>query len=179
MIAKILEKTSTTLNTAAEWALGAVGMAMALTIAMQVFFRYGLNESLFWSEELGRMLLVWLTFLGASVAYRRGAHIGVDFITARLPEPAARAVNVIVLLVSLFLFAVMAVWGFKFAAFISMQQTASLGVSRQVPFIMVPVGGALMFVHGLTFLMREITGRGAEHGAGEGAHPRDGRRRNQ
>jgi TRAP-type C4-dicarboxylate transport system permease small subunit len=135
-------------------------MAMALVIAMQVFFRYGLNESLFWSEELGRMLLVWLTFLGASVAYKRGAHIGADFLVARLPAGPARAVRLAVLAVSLFFFAVTAFYGFEFALFIAGQETTTLGVSRFVPFCMVPLGGCLMFLHGLSFLVREIGGRG-------------------
>ena len=53
-----------------------MAMAMAAVVAAQVFWRYGLNASLFWSEELARHLLVWMTFLGASTAYRRRVHPG-------------------------------------------------------------------------------------------------------
>ena len=40
---------------------------------LQVFFRYVLNASLSWSEELTRLLFVWLTFLGFGLAAQRGA----------------------------------------------------------------------------------------------------------
>jgi TRAP-type C4-dicarboxylate transport system permease small subunit len=155
---RLLAGLSDRLNQAAQWALCAVGMGMALTIALQVFFRYALNQSLFWSEELGRMLLVWLTFLGASVAYKRGAHLGVDVVAARLTGRAARIMRVAMLGVSLFFFLVMSVWGVKFFLFIQAQQTTTLGFSKQVPFVMVPVGGMLMSLHALSFLMHELFG---------------------
>lgn len=159
MIERVVTALSDMVNRAAEWALCGVGMGMALVIAMQVFFRYALNESLFWSEELGRMLLVWLTFLGASVAYKRGAHVGVDVVAARLTGMAARVVRVSMLLVSLFFFGVMAVWGYKFFVFIESQQTTTLGFSKQTPFAMVPVGGLIMCLHAAAFLVREFSGR--------------------
>ena len=64
----ILEQCSDALNRGAERLLTVISLTMALVILLQVFCRYALNHSLFWSEELGRMLLVWLTFIGASVA---------------------------------------------------------------------------------------------------------------
>lgn len=47
-----------------------VGCAFALIVALtiaQVFFRFALNSPLVWSEELARLLLVWVTFIGAAV----------------------------------------------------------------------------------------------------------------
>ena len=67
------------INQAVEYLLFTMGLGMALLVAVQVFFRYALNHSIFWSEELARFLLIWLTFLGASVVYYRGVHASVDF----------------------------------------------------------------------------------------------------
>lgn len=41
---------------------------MALLVATQVVFRYVFNDSLFWGEEAGRLLLVHVTFIGGGVA---------------------------------------------------------------------------------------------------------------
>ncbi|NJB67663.1 TRAP-type C4-dicarboxylate transport system permease small subunit [Desulfobaculum xiamenense] len=155
---RLVSRLSHALNALAQWALMLCGMGMVAVIGLQVFFRYVLNDSLFWSEELGRMLLVWLTFLGASVAYRRGAHIGVDILSASLPRTPRRVVGVISHLVCLAFFALVAYHGFRFLDLLKFQSTTSLGVSRQVPFIMVPVGAALMFLHGLAFLLEDLIG---------------------
>jgi len=140
----LTHRLSAWLNQLAEWMLSLVGMAMALVIGLQVLFRYGFNNSLFWSEELGRLLLIWLTFLGASVAYRRGAHIGLDVLAARLGPGARRAARVAALTASLLFFAGLAWWGAQFAHFSRLQGTTTLGVSKLVPFVMAPVGGALI-----------------------------------
>ena len=73
-----MQKISSHINQSIEYLLFGLGFGMAMLVAVQVFFRYVLNQSLFWSEELARYLLIWLTFLGASCAYYRHAHPGVD-----------------------------------------------------------------------------------------------------
>ena len=50
-----------------------------------IFFRYVLNSSLYWSDEIVRYLFVWLTFLGAAVAVRDKAHIRVEFFIEKMP----------------------------------------------------------------------------------------------
>ena len=140
-------------NRVVEWGLFAIAAAMALVVALQVFFRYVLNDSLFWSEELGRMFLVWLTFLGATVAYKRKAHVGVDLLVASVSFPVRRVLRVTVAVGSLLFFWFIAFHGFEFFEFIHGQQTASLGVSRRVPFVMVPVSGCILILHGVLFLM--------------------------
>src|SRR5258705_1122430 len=65
--------------------------AMTVLVSVQVFARYVLNDTPPWSEELCRYLFVWASFLGACVAMRRAAHLGVDSLVVRLP-PAIREV---------------------------------------------------------------------------------------
>ena len=79
---KLLKEVSSVCNTWVERSLAILGITMAAVIILQVIFRYVLNHSLFWSEELARYLLVWLTFLGASSAYYRKVHPGIDLLTS-------------------------------------------------------------------------------------------------
>ena len=65
-------------------------LAMALAIMVVLVFgnvvlRYGFNSGITTSEELSRWLFVWLTFLGAIVAMKDGAHLGTDALVSRLP----------------------------------------------------------------------------------------------
>jgi TRAP-type C4-dicarboxylate transport system permease small subunit len=57
--------------------------------ALQVCFRYVFNAPLRWPEEVSRLLLVWLTYLGALVLPESRLHVAVDVLYDRLP-PAAR-----------------------------------------------------------------------------------------
>lgn len=55
--------------------------AMALVVAANVFFRFVLNASLYWGDEVAQILLVWLTFLGAAVAVRDNQHYYLNYST--------------------------------------------------------------------------------------------------
>ncbi len=93
------------------------------------------------------MLLVWLTFLGATAAYKRGAHIGVDAVTARLPAKAQRVAEILATLICLAFFSVLMVYGTRFTAFLQFQTMAAMGVSKSIPFSVIPLSGAIMFLH--------------------------------
>ena len=65
--------------------------AMVVLVFGNVVLRYAFNSGIAMSEELSRWLLVWLTFLGAIVALRQHAHLGVDTLVRALP-PAGKFV---------------------------------------------------------------------------------------
>ncbi len=58
---------------------------MVVLVFGNVVLRYVFNSGIATSEELSRWLLVWLTFLGAIVALRQHAHLGVDTLVRALP----------------------------------------------------------------------------------------------
>lgn len=62
---------------AEDAAVGLLMAGMAVMLAAQVVFRYVLNSPLAWTEELSRLSVVWLTFIGAAIATREGSHITV------------------------------------------------------------------------------------------------------
>ncbi len=67
-------------------------IAMVAMVFGNVFMRYAFNSGITVSEELARFMFVWMTFLGAIVALREHAHLGVDTLIRRLPPLARRAV---------------------------------------------------------------------------------------
>ena len=69
--------------------------AMVVLVFSNVVLRYVFNSGIAISEELSRWLLVWLTFLGAIVALRQHAHLGVDTLVRALP-PRGRFVCFVV-----------------------------------------------------------------------------------
>lgn len=143
----------------------AMGIAMAVIVAAQVFCRYVLNQSLFWSEELARLILVWLTFLGATVAYYQKAHPGVDGLYRRLPPAWQMVAALITHGAGLALFSVMVVSGTQFAWFVRLQITPALNLPKWGVMAVVPAAGAVFTVHALAFIGQTLTagtGAGAE-----------------
>lgn len=78
---------------------------LAMVVFVQFFTRYVLNDSIGWTEELARYLLVTVTFAGACLAVRRNTHISVEFLYRYLPPRAARGLSRVVDLLRTLLFA--------------------------------------------------------------------------
>jgi tripartite ATP-independent transporter DctM subunit len=53
-------------------------LGCCLLAVTQVVFRYGLNNSLPWPEEVARLGFVWVVFLGMAIAVHRDAHLRID-----------------------------------------------------------------------------------------------------
>ncbi len=159
----VLEKISYSINHWIEHLLFGMGLTMAILVAVQVFFRYVLNQSLFWSEELARYLLVWLTFSGASVAYYRKANPGVDFLYTRVPPGLRKTADALIHCVSIGLFAVMIVFGIQFAYFVRMQISPALSLPKWLIVSIIPVSGMILMFHGLTFLISVLQRGDGDH----------------
>jgi TRAP-type transport system small permease protein len=57
-------------------------------VFLQFFTRYVLNNSLGWTEEIARYLLILVTFVGSVTAMRKGSHIAVEALLVYLPREA-------------------------------------------------------------------------------------------
>jgi TRAP-type C4-dicarboxylate transport system permease small subunit len=89
-------------------ALMAVDLALIVILVFSnVVGRYGFGSGFAGAEEVSRLLFVWLVFLGAVLALRRRAHLGVELLQARLPRPLRRACAIlthVLMLYALWLF---------------------------------------------------------------------------
>lgn len=73
-----------------------VGGLLTLILFLEVICRYVFNNSLVIVEELARVLLIWLGFLGASIAYHDKAHVGIDFLRNRVSNNGQRILDILV-----------------------------------------------------------------------------------
>lgn len=78
------------LDRGSRWLIIAAFAVMVTVVSLQVLFRYFLNFSLDWADEVGRLTFVWAAFLGVPHGVKKGAHVGIDFV-ARLLPPAPLA----------------------------------------------------------------------------------------
>jgi len=127
-----------------ELSAGLLIGAITVLVTVQVFARYVLNNTPPWSEELCRYLFIWVSFLGACVATRRAAHLGVDSLVSRLPAGAREVLRhaVTALIVA---FAGLLVWqGVALVPAMASQRSPSMGMSLQYVFAAIPIAGLII-----------------------------------
>ena len=127
-----------------ELIAGLLIAAITVLVTVQVFARYVLNNTPPWSEELCRYLFIWVSFLGACVATRRAAHLGVDSLVSRLPAGAREVLRhaVTALIVA---FAGLLVWqGVALVPAMASQRSPSMGMSLQYVFAAIPIAGLII-----------------------------------
>lgn len=117
---------------------------MALTFG-QVVCRYVFGDALTWSEELGRYIFVWLTFLGMSVAFYQGKHVALDILVHQVSGLYQRVLLIInSLLVCIFAIALLCSGCLLFEIG-SFQFSSALTLPMQYVYIVLPVSGGLLF----------------------------------
>ena len=128
---------------------------MAIVNFLQVVFRYVIEGSLPWSEELLRFLFVWTTFLGAGIGVRKGAHLGLTIIVNNLPPKLKKFVVFLNYLICIVFSAIIGMLGLSI---VSMQAEFNVRSSALVlPMywisLAIPVSFALIILHFATLAM--------------------------
>lgn len=97
--------------------LAGILACIIIVMIVQVFFRYVLNQSLYWSEEIVRYLFVWFVFLGGAIVLRDNDHIGIDYFIRQMPVRMSRNIEkfnlLCVICLSLFFIVVGFIWVYK------------------------------------------------------------------
>ena len=75
------------LNEHLEEMIGAILLAaITVFISIGVFFRYVLNSSLSWSDELSRYCFIWAIFVGMGLAIKKDGNMKIDILENAIPK---------------------------------------------------------------------------------------------
>ncbi|WP_246156646.1 TRAP transporter small permease [Aquicoccus porphyridii] len=118
----------------------AVGvLLMAANTVSNVIGRYIFQNSIFFSEELNRILIILITFAGISYAARQGRHIRMSAIFDALPVKPRKVLMIIIALVT-------AVFMFGLAWYSTQYILTQAGRGRVLPSLQIPVWMILVWV---------------------------------
>jgi TRAP-type transport system small permease protein len=90
---KVLERLDRALEQLIYYASALLMLGLAGVILYAVVARYVFNAAPMWSEEVPRVLFLWVTYLAVAIAVRRGQSLRVTFILERLPRNARLALE--------------------------------------------------------------------------------------
>lgn len=117
---------------------------LVVLTCMQVIARYFFSASMFWPEELARAILIVMTFLLAGESYRRGELISAKFFCEAFGSTAAKVFELLSLMFSIALMAVLIYLGFEYSMMNSTQVLAALQVPVGWIYFSVPLGCLLL-----------------------------------
>ncbi|MCC5882795.1 MAG: TRAP transporter small permease [Halomonas sp.] len=133
-----------------------LGMAALIgVITLQIVSRT-LFTAVGWTEEVARFLLVWITFLGATLAFQRGRHIAVTFVVDALPVRLAQLARIAAVLVALGFMLALIVIGYRYMQVQSFQRSASLRLSMTYVYAVIPISAGLMAWYALVDVIELI-----------------------
>ncbi|MEX6508495.1 TRAP transporter small permease [Jiella sp. M17.18] len=136
----------------------AVFWALAVVVFLQFFTRYVLNNSLGWTEEIARYLLIGVTFIGAVSAVRRESHIAVELLYTRLPRGARVALQYFVDVVAFAFYAALT-WQCVYLAQHTFQKMTSINVPKSVVYWIVTACFAGMALYQLLVFVKHLRTR--------------------
>ncbi|KTF03543.1 MULTISPECIES: TRAP transporter small permease [Trueperella] len=135
-----------------------VGLVFSTT--WQVFSRLVLSSPVTWSEELAKMLFVWLSFLGLAFVYGERGHMAVEFLVLRAPERTQKAFAIWTHVASLILGATALVWGGWNAAMNAWSQNlTALPVNIGSVYLVLPISGLAIVLYALYHIVEIAAGR--------------------
>ncbi|OAZ99102.1 TRAP transporter small permease [Halomonas sp. G11] len=145
-----------------DYATLVVFWLLALDVFMQFFSRYVLGNSIAWTEEMARYLLVTVGFMGGSMAVRTGTHISVEFFYRYMPGWMSRLLMTLVDIVSIGFFAIGAWITWKLA-----DRTTALMASVDIPksflYYLVLLGFLLMLGRAIQIAVLRWRNRSPSH----------------
>jgi len=143
---------------------GALMLALIIDVAIQLLARNFIKVSVVWTEDVAKLLMIWMTFLGSPVVLYQGEHLVVDLIYAKVMPSKRKYIR----LLSDLVITVFCVIVIRFGVVLCTNKvilgsvTAAAGIPRVCVYAALPVGMtamALVSVNSLILDLLILTGR--------------------
>jgi TRAP-type transport system small permease protein len=132
-----------------KWVLFVMMAGMTLSVLLGVLFRYVLKDSLSWSEELARYLMIWCACLGTAVAYRQGSHFAITLIIDKIHGNLGRVLRKIAQIMVFIFFVIVVVQGMILLSGLEGQTTPAMQIPMSIPYMAIPIACLIIVFEGL------------------------------
>jgi TRAP-type C4-dicarboxylate transport system permease small subunit len=129
---------------------------MVASMCAQVFWRYVLNDSLIWPEEVSRYAFIWVSCLGMSVGARRGDLIAIDVLWAGRPKRVRLFISIVARVLTIPLLIVFAWEGWVLINVVAGQRAAATNVPVWWVYLALPISSVFALSFMLETLARDV-----------------------
>ena len=135
-----------------------VTLIMVGSIFLQVIMRYVFNNSLSWSEELGRYMFIWMSWVGVSLGAKYGQHIKIEVLVNKFPFKTRHIINIFSELIVIAINFVCVYYGYFLIKMLLNQGliSAPLQINQAWGYAAVPVGCAMMILRDIQAIKASI-----------------------
>lgn len=144
-----------TLNKLVGIAVAMILGVMSILIIMQIIYRI-VGYPLHWSEELARYLMVYLVFLGSSLALRHHRLVAIELLPELVSEVNRKVIRITVMAICIVFFILLLVQGIDILGRVSVQSSAAMGLSMSVPYAAIPIGAVLLIMNAVAVILETI-----------------------
>jgi len=147
-------------------------VVLVLDVLWGVGTRYILGDQSRWTEELARVLLIWVVLLGGAVAYGTREHLGLDYFVSKMDETTGRRMRIVVdSIVLAFTALVLLIGGYELVSktFSLGQTMQALGIGKGWVYLSVPTSGAFFLLFSVESILTTWFGSSAPDRSGEAA----------
>ena len=144
---KAIRKGFKVLSQIEEYTLVAFLTVMMLSILLQVIFRFILNDPLLWSEELSRILLVWMGMAGVGYGIKTNSHVKLEYFFNRMPHSVQKLLQICFYVLIIAGFIILFPSAVKFIEDQRNISSSSLPIKYNVVFVSIAVGMVLAILH--------------------------------
>ncbi|MEA1940130.1 MAG: TRAP transporter small permease [Candidatus Caldatribacteriota bacterium] len=131
--------------------------AMTIIITAQIICRVFFT-ALSWTEELSRYLLVWGSLLAATIAYKQGSHIAINFIVEKLKDKRRKTITIFTNIMTIIFFLIGINYGIKMISLQIFQTSPALLIPMKIIYLCLPLSFSIMLYYGIVNLLGELTG---------------------
>jgi TRAP-type C4-dicarboxylate transport system permease small subunit len=144
LIGAMLARLLTALRAVMAGAIILLFAYMAVAVLAQVLGRYLFNFSIDWAVESATFAQIWMVLLGAGYAMRKGLHVSVDVVVAKLPAALVRLLNAVISLLCLWFLWVVFEGSLRLIEIGSLQTSSALQIPMRYPYMAIPVATAYL-----------------------------------
>ena len=141
-----LSPIETLIRALSEWTAAILVLAEVGILFIGIVARYGLNRPLAWSDELASILFLWLTMLGAVIAFQRNHHMRILILVAQLAGSKAAQLEAISAVACLIAFALSLVFSVQYMLHEVPVLTPALQISGAWRSAALPAGFLMMLM---------------------------------
>ncbi|MHC4645125.1 MAG: TRAP transporter small permease [Planctomycetota bacterium] len=123
--------------------------AMATIVAANVFGRFIVGKSISWGEEVAKVLLTYLTFLGAAYAMRDNSHYAFDFALQKMPQRVLRHFLAFRWLAVIIMSVLLVYWSAEVTIRIRDWIMPATGINRALVYVAAPIGTFFLLLYSI------------------------------
>ncbi|GAE91859.1 hypothetical protein JCM21714_825 [Gracilibacillus boraciitolerans JCM 21714] len=152
---QVLKKVKSFIDKAFLFTVLTMLAVMVVVIVVQVFSRQLFSYTPSWSEELSRVLLVWISFLGVAYGVKEKLHIALGLVVNKFPKSVQHVFDIFSKLLLVGFGIMMVYYGYQFTVLMGGSTMPGTGLKSSCLYACIPIGGVFLILYGVELLFQK------------------------